>query len=76
VAIGIQGKRWLWRALGVTSENDSELLGLDYRLFGTSRGKRMFSSLVLPCQNAMRRKRFMSDLVKKRGELFQAFLVR
>jgi hypothetical protein len=30
VAIGIQGKRWLWRALGVTSENDSELLGLDY----------------------------------------------
>ena len=46
------------------------------RLFGTSRGKRMFFVLVLPRQNAMRRKGFMSDLAKKREELFQVFLMR
>jgi hypothetical protein len=36
----------------------------------------MFLSLVLPRQNAMRRKSFMSDLVKKREELFLVFLMR
>jgi hypothetical protein len=30
IAIGIQGKRALWRVLGVVSENDPELRGLDY----------------------------------------------
>lgn len=52
------------------------LLLYEFRLFGTSRGKRMFFVLVLPRQNAMRRKGFMSDLAKKREELFQVFLMR
>jgi hypothetical protein len=36
----------------------------------------MFFSLVLPRQKAMRRKGFLSDLVEKREELFQVFLMR
>jgi len=45
------------------------------RFFGTSRGKRMFSSLVIPRQKAMRREYFMSDLAGTCEERFQRFLM-
>ena len=45
-------------------------------LFGTSRGKRMFFSRVMPHQKAMRRAHVMSDLAGTCGERFPVFLMR
>ena len=45
-------------------------------LFGSSRGKHMFSDLVLAHQKAIRRRRLMADMAEKQGELICVILMR
>ena len=46
------------------------------RLFRTCRGKHTFSRFVLARHKAMHQERLTANLVEKRGELFQVFLMR